>query len=237
MSSNHFYIYDCAICLSRMLSNAQDIRVAIECVTMLRTWCFKKSHTKLIFICFLHMLELVWRIVNKNNCSRENIFLRDGHICWFLYHFSSLRRFISNSPIVLHHAVRRTMCLSLNGSNDSVNEFGLNVKQFDLFGYWKNWRNLLLHLYGSCWRSFNSVLPVLNVLGEYFSLQGCYNTAFLIFLIGFHSRYSYKIICHKWQNKKVKGRNARNSYTLENTDLHKCYEFKKSFSCAYCFLS
>ena len=33
------------------------IRVAIQGVTMLRIWCFKKSHTKLFFTCFWYMLE------------------------------------------------------------------------------------------------------------------------------------------------------------------------------------
>ena len=160
------------------------IRVAIQGVTMFRIRYFKKSHTKLIFTCFLHMLGwyeevwirivalekaffwekviygyfyytfsslrrfisdsvnnhqtctcpghnqgghsrcdyvshqvfqeksyktnlhlfsayagLVWRSVNQNNCSRESIFLREGHNWLFLYTFSSLRRFISDSPI------------------------------------------------------------------------------------------------------------------------------------------
>ena len=103
------------------------IRVAIEGVTMLRTWCFKKSHTKLIFTCFLHMLEWHEEVWIRIIALEKAFFLIDGHLWWFLYHFSSLRRFISNSPIVLHHAIWRTVCLSLNDSNNSVKEVDLNV--------------------------------------------------------------------------------------------------------------
>ena len=54
------------------------IRVAIEGVTMLRTWCFKKSHIKLIFTYFLHMLEWyeeVWIRIFSERRSYMVIFI------------------------------------------------------------------------------------------------------------------------------------------------------------------
>ena len=59
---------------SAYIYTQDTIRVAIEGVTMLRTWCFKKSHIKLIFTCFFAYAGVVWRSVNKNYCSRESIF-------------------------------------------------------------------------------------------------------------------------------------------------------------------
>ena len=50
---------------------------------------------------------VVWRSVNKNNC----IFSERRSYMVIVYPFSSLRRFISNSPIVLHHAIWRTVLI------------------------------------------------------------------------------------------------------------------------------
>ena len=64
------YISKFTVCLQCAKTDAQDtIRVAIEGVTMLRTWCLKKTK--------LHLLSAyaggAWRSVNNNTCSRESI--------------------------------------------------------------------------------------------------------------------------------------------------------------------
>ena len=70
---------------------------------------------------------VLWRSVKSIIALEKAFFLREGHIWWLLYPFSSLRRFISNSPIVLHHGwIWRTVCSSLNDSNDSLKEVDLN---------------------------------------------------------------------------------------------------------------
>ena len=80
LAGHSFWLY------IRTLPLVQDtIRVVIEGVTMLRTWCFKKSHTKLIFTCFLHMLEWYEEVWIRIIALEKAIFLRDGHIWWFLY--------------------------------------------------------------------------------------------------------------------------------------------------------
>ena len=63
------------------------IRMAIEVVTILRTWCFKKSHIKLFFICFLHKLEWYEEVWIRIIALEKAFFFLRGHIWWFLYPF------------------------------------------------------------------------------------------------------------------------------------------------------
>ena len=76
-----------------------------------RLLVFQEKPYKTNLHLFYAYAGVVWRSVNKNSCSRDSILLREGHIWWFLHTFSSIQSFISNSPIVLHHAIWRTVCL------------------------------------------------------------------------------------------------------------------------------
>ena len=53
-----------------------------DCVTDL---VFQEKSYKTNLHLFSAYAGVVWRSVNKNNRSRESIFLREGHIWWFLY--------------------------------------------------------------------------------------------------------------------------------------------------------
>ena len=55
---------------------------------------FKKESYKINLHLFSAYARVVWKSVNKKNCPRESIF-SERMSWWFLYHFSSLRRFIS----------------------------------------------------------------------------------------------------------------------------------------------
>ena len=102
----------CHVHLVSPRPQSQWIGVAIEGMTMLRTWCFEKNHIKLIITCFLHMPEWYEEVWIRMIALKKAFYLRDVHIWWLLYPFSSLRRFISNSPIVLHHTILRNVCLA-----------------------------------------------------------------------------------------------------------------------------
>ena len=52
---------------------------------MLRIWYFKKSHTKLVFTCFMHMLEWYEEVWIRIVVLQKALFLREGHIWCFLH--------------------------------------------------------------------------------------------------------------------------------------------------------